>query len=317
MRNLIKYSVFIGFLLMNINVVSGQAKKPTIMVVPSDNWCQINGYMTEIDNQGTLEKNPDYKKALLENSDLQLVISKIEGLMVDRGFPVKSLESSLKSLKDQSSEDAMLTSKSGAEVNESSIDKLKKIAKSDINMQVGWTINQTGPKKSVTIILKGVDSYTDKSIANGTGTGLPSFSAELPVLLEEAVLSQLDNFNAQLQGHFEDILTNGREISLRIKTFSSFDGDLEKEYDGEELGAQIEKWISLNTVQGRFNTTDATESMMLFEQVRIPLYDANNRAIDARGWAKDLQKMLKDKFAITSKLMTKGLGQASLVIGDK
>jgi hypothetical protein len=317
MRNIFKYSVIIIFMVLNTNLIYGQAKKPTIMVVPSDNWCQINGYMTEIDNQGTLEKNPDYKKALLENSDLQLVISKIEGLMVDRGFPVKSLESSLKTLKDQSAEDAMLTSKNGADVNESPIDKLKKIAKSDINMQIGWTINQTGPKKSITIILKGIDSYTDKPIANGTGTGSPSFSAELPVLLEEAVLSQLDNFNAQLQGHFEDMLTNGREISLRIKTFSSFDGDLEKEYEGEELGAIIEKWISGNTVQGRFNTTDATESMMLFEQVRIPLYDANNRAIDARGWAKDLQKMLKDKLTITSKLMTKGLGQASLVIGDK
>ena len=295
----------------------GQVKKPTIMVVPSDVWCSKNGYMSEFDNQGTTERIPDYKRALQENSDLILVISKIGGLMTDRGFSLKMLEGSLKSLQGESAEDAMLTSKNGVEVIESPIDKLKKTAKSDIIMQMTWTINQTGPKKSISFILNGIDSYTDKQVANATGTGAPSFSAELPVLLEEAVLSQLDNFNAQLQAHFEDMQTNGREISLRIKTFSSFDGDLEKEYDGEELGSIIEKWLSLNTVQGRFNTTDATEAMMFFEQVRIPLYDANNRAIDARGWAKDLQKMLKEKYAITSKLMTKGLGQASLVIGDK
>jgi len=317
MRTIFKYSVLIGFLLINNYTVFSQAKKPTIMVVPSDVWCTKNGYMLDYDNQGTIERIPDYKKALQENSDLLLVISKIGGLMADRGFTLKTLEGSLKSLQGESAEDALLTSKGGGEVNESPIDKLKKTAKSDIIMQMTWTINQTGPKKSVTFILNGIDSYTDKQVASASGTGMPSFSAELPVLLEEAVLSHLDNFNSQLQSHFDDMLANGREVSLRIKTFSNFDGDLEKEYDGDELGTQIEKWISQNTVQGRFNTTDATESMMFFEQVRIPLYDSNNRAIDARGWAKDLQKMLKDKYAITAKLMTKGQGQATLVIGDK
>jgi hypothetical protein len=317
MKTLSKYLILICFLLMNISIASGQAKKPTIMVVPSDVWCTKNGYMLNYDNQGSIERIPDYKRALQENSDLLLVVSKIGGLMAERGFALKTLEGSLKSLQSESAEDALLTSKGGAEVNESPIDKLKKTAKADIIMQMTWTINETGPKKSVTFILNGIDSYTDKQIASASGTGAPSFSAELPVLLEEAALSQLDNFNAQLQAHFDDLLANGREISLRIKTFSSFDGDLEKEYGGEELGSIIEKWVSDNTVKGRFNTTDATESMMFFEQVRIPLYDSNNRAIDARGWAKDLQKMLKDKYAITAKLMTKGQGQATIVIGDK
>ncbi|MDP3444403.1 MAG: DUF6175 family protein, partial [Ignavibacteria bacterium] len=305
-----KYIIANLLLLMTL-FAFGQAKKPTIMVVPSDVWCTKNGYILDYDNQGSIERIPDYKMALQENSDLLLVVSKIGGLMADRGFTLKTLEGSLKSLQSESAEDALLTSKNGAEVNESPIDKLKKTAKSDIIMQMTWTINQTGPKKSVTFILNGIDSYTDKQVASASGTGLPSFSAELPVLLEEAVLSQLDNFNSQLQAHFEDLLTNGREVSLRIKTFSNFEGDLENEYEGEELGAIIEKWISLNTVEGRFSTTDATESMMFFEQVRIPLYDSNNRAIDARGWARDLQKMLKDKYAITAKLMTKGQGQAT------
>jgi len=56
---------------------------------------------------------------------------------------------------------------------------------------------------------------------------------------------------------------------------------------------------------------------MLFEQVRIPLYDANNRPVDTRGWARDLQRMLKDRYRVDSKLMTKGLGQASIVVGEK
>lgn len=79
--------------LLSSTVLFGQAKKPTIMIVPSDNWCLTNGYIQVFDNEGKVTKVPDYKKALQENSDLLLVISKINELMADRGFPLKNLES--------------------------------------------------------------------------------------------------------------------------------------------------------------------------------------------------------------------------------
>ena len=314
-----RIKLYMIILIISVNIISiySQAKKPTIMIVPSDNWCLRNGYIQEFNNQGTKIKISDYKRSLQENSDLLLVISKINELMSDRGFPLKNLESVLKTLDNQSAEDAMLTSKSGADINESPIDKLKKTAKADIFMQLTWTINQTGPKKSITFNLQGLDAYTDKQIAGASGTGLPSFSAELPILLEEAVLAHIDNFNAQLQKHFDDLFANGREVSLRIMTFSSFNGDLESEFDGKELNEIIEDWVSANSVKGRFSSTDITENNMLFEQVRIPLYDANNRAVDTRGWARDLQKILSEKYKIVSKLMTRGLGQAQIVIGEK
>ena len=54
-----------------------QAKKPTLMVVPSDAWCISNGYVTVYDNQGTETKIPDYKAAFQSDMDLALAISKI------------------------------------------------------------------------------------------------------------------------------------------------------------------------------------------------------------------------------------------------
>jgi len=301
-----------------VSFAFGQAKKPTIMVVPSDVWCNKNGYMMEFDNQGTKVKIPDYKKAFQENADLLQVVAKINGLMADRGFPLKNMESAIKTLESESAENAMLNSKTGAGVVESPIDKLKKVAKADIIMQLTWTVTTVGPKKQVTFTLQGLDSYTDKQVATATGTGAPSFSAELPVLLEEAVLAHIDNFNASLQAHFDDMFANGREIIVRIKKFDSWSGDLEKEYDGKELNSIIEDWISANTVKNRFSTTDSTENMMLFEQVRIPLYDATGKATDARGFLKGLQTFLKNApYAIPNKLMMKGLGQAVIVLGEK
>ena len=70
--------------LFGMNVALGQAKKPTIMVVPSDNWCILNGYFMEFDNQGTKDKIPDYKKALKENTDLLSVIK--EKIFINQGY---------------------------------------------------------------------------------------------------------------------------------------------------------------------------------------------------------------------------------------
>lgn len=310
---------FIALLLLGATTLAfSQAKKPILMVVPSDVWCNTNGYMMEFDNQGTKVKIPDYKRAFQENADLLLVIAKLGELMAERGFPLESMEGALKTLASESAEDAMLTSKTGAGVSESPIDKLKKTAKADIWMQVTWTINQIGPKKSITFILQGLDAYTDKQIAGASGTGNELIGATLPVMLQTAVLSHLDNFNVQLMAHFDDMFANGREIIIRIKKFDSWDGDLEKEYDGKELNSYIEEWLTKNCVKGRFSATESTENMMLFKQVRIPMFNEANVAIDAKGFCKGLQGYLKkEPFLITNKLMMKGLGQASIVLGEK
>lgn len=310
-----KYLILLLGLCISTYVFS-QAKKPTLMVVPSDLYCNQHGYMQRFDNQGQMEMVPDYKRALQSDPQLLTGITVIGQMMADRGFPLKLMEQELKSLNQESAEDALLTSKSGAEIAESPVDRLKKSSKSDIILQVTWLVNKTGPKYSLTFNLQGIDAYTNKQIAACQGTGDPTFSAELPVLIEESVANHLETFTAQLQNHFDDMFDNGREITLRVKTWDDSEYDLESEFNGEELSDIIEDWVSANTVKGRFNTTDATENFMYFEQVRIPLFDENQRALDARRWTRDLINMLKT-YGIPAKLMMKGLGQATIVIGGK
>jgi len=317
-----KTLLIFSLILMGASLSFGQkAKKPTLMVVPSDNWCISNGYFLEFDNQGTKEKIPDYKKALQENSDIMLVIASINDMMAERGFPLKNLESAMKTLAANAAEDNMRSSKeSGMGVSESPVDALKKVAKADIIIQLSWTINQTGPKKSITFILQGLDSYTDKQIAGANGTGAPSFSAEVPVLLKEAVTAHIDNFSGRLQDHFNDMFANGREIIVRVQKWDDWDGDLESEYgdDDDELGEIIENWIEDNTVEGRFSTADMTENMALFEQVRIPMFNEKGRAMDARKFVKGLSKVLKNEpYLIPNKVVMKGLGRATIILGGK
>lgn len=300
-----------------------QARKPTLMVVPSDRWCNEHGYMQTFDNQGTTTYVPNYQKAFITDKDLNNVIGKINLLMAQQRFPLKDMQQLLKNVEQSNAESSLLTSKtSGAMLAETDRDRLLRRAKCDILLELDWNVNQTGPRTSITYNLQAKDSYSGKAVAGAQGTGLPSVSAELPVLLEEAVQDHMDSFTAQLQTHFDDLLKNGREVVICIRVFDNGSGiDLEKEYNGEELSEIITNWLDAHTVNHRFSKGEASEDMLDFEQVRIPLYKEVNgrqRAIDTDDFVRELRKYLKQApYNIESKIVNQGLGKCTLVLGEK
>lgn len=317
-----KKLIFLIALVAGSLLVTGQAKKPTIMVVPSDNWCIKNGYTQMFDEMGTAKTLPDYKMALQNETDLLMTISKINTMMADRGFPLVNLETALKNMEQEGAEIAMLGSKSGGSIAENPIDVLQRTANADIVIQLTYVINQVGPQRSITFMLQGLDTYTNKQIAGAQGTGLSSYATETPVLLEEAVLSHIDDFNSRLQDHFNDLFENGREIVFQTRVFDTSPIDLEEEfiYNGEtlELGEIIEDWVAENTVQNRFNTSTYTQNVIRFDQVRIPLYDERGRANDTRRWIRDLRTLLTGApFNQVCKIYTRGLGEVWLIVGEK
>jgi hypothetical protein len=306
-------------LFTTVGVAFSQAKKPTLMILPSDNWCEQRYFMTEFDNQGTKQKVPNYKQAFQEDTEIGQVISKIGGLMIDRGFPLKDVEQELKAIEARTAESNMTSSTSSvSSISESPLDKLKNRAKADILIQIWWKVNKTEQGKSVSFILEAFDAYTSKRIASSTGNGTPNTTDIIPVLLQNAILANIDPFAAQLQSHFDDMFNNGREILLTVKKWESWDKNLETEINGDEIKNHIYDWVEKNAVKGRFNESSSTENRIDYEQVRIPLFDERNRALDARQFAINLQKYLKAApYNFEVKLMTRGLGEAILVLGEK
>ena len=318
MNKKLSYLLLIAFLSIT-TVFFAQAKKPTLMILPSDNWCEQRIFMTEFDNQGTKQKVPNYKQAFQEDTEIGQVISKIGSLMIDRGFPLKDAEQELKAIEQRAAEDNMTSSTtSGAGLSESPLDKLKNRAKADIVIQIWWKVTKSDQGKVVSFVLEAFDAYTSKRIAAASGNGTPNATDIVPVLLQNAILANIDTFAAPLQSHFDAMFTNGREIRLTVRKWNSWDKDLETEIDGEEITDHITNWMDTNTVQGRFNKSEATENIIRFEQVRIPLVDDKNKALDARDFGKKLQKHLKAApYNFEVKLMTRGLGEAILVLGEK
>lgn len=285
------------------------------MVLPSDNWCEQRYFMTEFDNQGTKQRVPDYKLAFQQDNELGQVITKLNSLLIRKGFNPKVAEQELKSIEAKTAEGNMTKSvASGAQIYQSQLDKIRNRVKMDIIIQIWWKVNND---KSVSFTLEAFDAYTNKSIAAETFNALPSEDI-IPIKLENAISNSFDPFLNDLQNHFEDLLLNGREILITLKRWDNWENNFETEINGEELTDYINKWMNENTVNNKFSRIEATENLIIFEQVRIPIYDKNNYPMDAREFAKGLQKYLKkEPFKYEVKLMQRGLGEAILILGEK
>ena len=295
-----------------------QEKKPTIMILPSDNWCNQRYFTKSFENQGSIVKVPDYQRAFTEDLELPQVISKIGGVLTGLGYSFKDAEQEIKNLAQRQAEDNVMTSKtSGANIAESPLDILKRRIKSDIILQLWWNVTKDPNGKIVSFTIEAFDAYTSKRIATSTGNSKPSTDA-LPIMLETAVRENFKEFDKQLDKWYADQNKNGREIALTVRCWDNWENDLETEYDGDELTDVIQNWIRNNTVNGSFNLSDGTESFAQFEQVRIPLKDKNGNGLDARGFATNLRKYLsKAPYNITSKVVVRGLGEAILILGEK
>ena len=316
------------FLIMSVAVMA-QAKKPTIMVIPSDAYCSRNGYTTEwIDENGNKNVVSDIANLFKQDDieDLRLVISELSQIMAERGFPLKDLEQTLKSIQQETVEMSLLeSSSSGDYITETMLDKVKRTAKADIILDLDYTIMKKGPQRYISYNMRGLDAYTNKVIAANSGVGNPSTSAPVNLLLEEAVINYMDSFCAQLMSHFEDMAANGREVVVKLRVWDNADVDFEAEFDFEddylELTDIISYWMEDNTVNHAPTRTNATATYLVFEQVRIPLYKERNgrqSALDARGFANGLRSYLKkEPFLIESKIYERGLGEVWIILGEK
>ena len=305
-------------LLVSSSIYSQTAKKPTIMILPSDNWCVQRYFTQEFSNQGQTVRIPNYQQAFQEDIEIGTVISKVGGLLTGMGYSIKDAEQGIKSLATREAEDNVTMSKtSGASLAETPLDILKRRLKSDIVIQIGWNLNREANGRSATFNIEAFDSYTNKRIASSTGTTNAS-NEPIAVILEQGVKQNIVEFDKLLVQWYNDQLKNGREIVLTVRCWDNWDKDLETEYDGDELTDCIQNWINDHTVNNAFNLSDGTEKIAQFEQVRIPLFDDKGKAMDARAFATELRKHLqKPPYNITSKVIVRGLGEAVLVLGEK
>ena len=296
-----------------VSSLLAQAVQPSLMVFPSRAWCHQNGFeKVVVKANGKEVRVQEYDKAFIDNKDLGPAVRTIGKMMQDRGFQLVDLETSLASQELESA----LDNAGDEDIDVSAYDKLLETAGPDIALHINYYTETQGPRVTLFYDLTAFDAYTNKQVAS---TGLisygPVMSAPLQTLIQSALLSSIDAFNAQLMQHFMDMQEKGREISVRINTFSGWEDGLETEVNGRELTEILEEWMTNNCVAGRNHQKTASETSMYYDSARIPLFNENGKAVQAKQWLNGLRKYLKT-LNVPSKVKTRGLGQAQLIIGE-
>ena len=306
--------LFLSFLAFaTVSSLLAQAVQPSLMVFPSRAWCHQNGFeKVVVKANGKEVRVQEYDKAFIDNKDLGPAVRTIGKMLQDRGFQLVDLEAQLAS---QDLESA-LDNAGDEDIEVSAYDKLLETAGPDIALHINYYTETQGPRITLFYDLTAFDAYTNKQVAS---TGLisygPVMSAPLQTLIQSALLSIIDAFNAQLMQHFMDMQEKGREISVRINTFSGWEDGLETEVNGRELTEILEEWMTNNCVAGRNHQKAASETSMYYDSARIPLFNENGKAVQAKQWLNGLRKYLKT-LNVPSKVKTRGLGQAQLIIGE-
>lgn len=74
--NRFRFYIEVVCLFITLPFFAQQAKKPTLMILPSDNRCTVRYFTKTYDNQGGKVVSADYCRAFLEDSELSPVINK-------------------------------------------------------------------------------------------------------------------------------------------------------------------------------------------------------------------------------------------------
>lgn len=294
------------------------AAPPKLMILPDKTWCVEKGYYTETERNGKVRQTEDYDKALIDKDfvNVQTVIAQV---MAERGFPVVSALAQQESDdEDEMLDEAFEGAETGSGVQTNSFDEIVKRAKPDITLKIGWNVNAAGSLYSADVRMDAIDTYSNKQVAPiAAQTGEVRRTVPLGVAIKGSMAQNMDNFCSTLMSYFDDIQTNGREIRLDVRIVDNGAGTtMNQEFNGEELGSIIYKWVNDNTVNNQFSERSSGRNMLRYDQVRIPLKGSDGRALDAKRWAAGLQKLLKN-LGLTAENASPSLGTARIYIGEK
>ncbi len=328
MKNIIKYTLVLLFSLMG-TIAFSQAKKPTIMVVPSDTWCIEKGYTVDFDNYGTIEKKPDHEAAVLD-PEMRLVVAKIGEMMSQNDYPLERLDATFKAIETTEGKLKYMTGRDGGQIVQSPLERVMQTARPDIQLEFYYKENKLGPMHSVSFEMTAIDPYTRTQVASSSGTSEMEGSAtELQMMLQKEISKHFEVFSGQLQAHFNDLFNNGREIFVDFRITDASDFDFYSLVDGGDFCEVIEDIMAEKTVNGRFNLLTQDERVMSFNRVRIPMF-LNDRAVDAQGWVRRelvrelRRRMMVDpqasgsnpemKLNINPKVIHEGLGRVTVIL---
>lgn len=286
--------------------------KPEIMVIPSDQTLQQFGCLKTRRIDGEKYQERDYTKYLINDENFKPIVANIQDRFNDADYPLNDFEQTLKSVNNRNAADIADNVAKDAKT------RLMAVATPDIVLELDYSISSDYTKsnsseKEVRYLLSAIDAYTNKVVGTIQADGMKGENGV--ALLSADLDKKMPNLMADIQKYFNDILTRGREITVRINVAGDSNQKLSDEsIEGDSYADEIMDYIKTHTVKGAYKLQSNTGDQLTFTNVRIKVLNDDGTQYGVYDWTRDLQKYLKKNLGLSSENRSQGLGEVVLTV---
>lgn len=293
-----------------VNVI--EQAKPTLMVIPSDQFLQRGGWLQTKQYNGKTVYIRDYTGFVLNNTNNKNVVRAIQNFFISQGYPLTDLEQSIKSLNVQENmDDADGIMKDAKTL-------LVEMVRPDIILEFDFDmknekVSRTTTKPVIDYSMAALDAFSNKSVASFVKTGI---YGDFDAYLEGQLPKDLPDYVNQIQNYFKDIIVNGRDITFRVAIDGNCAINLSDEYNdmGDTYGDWVREWVKVNAKNGSAALNRNTDKEMFYTSVRVTNNADDGTQFNAYDFANAFRKEFTKTFQIKSVNTTQGLGDASIRI---
>ena len=291
---------------------------PQIMVIPGDQTLQnFKCLKTETANGRTYVVR-DFNNYLLKDDRAKRIISTIQDEFNAQNYPLSDFEQTLKQLDTQEALDMA----DGFEKDAKTM--LLTVAQPDIILELTYDTsrdkismtshNYSGRgEKNVSFTLNALDAYTNKVVATMTASNIKGESTTETI--QESIKEGMPKFQQDITKYFSDILTRGRDITVRIAVEKGCNVNLSDEsVEGDTYADWIMDYIKTHTVKGAYKLQRNTDKELYFVNCRIKLLNKDGTQYGVYDWTRDLQKNLRKNLGLKCTNKAQGLGEVLISV---
>lgn len=296
----------------NTSVNAIQQALPTLMVLPSDNLMKSSGALTTHTVNGKNVVVRDYNKFFTSNKDNKALISVIQNAFVQVNYPIQDLEQTLKQLETQDALDMV----DGMEKDAKTI--LLTVAQPDMIIELDYNSSfdmrkPVNEARTMSYTLNVIDSYTSTVISSTSESGLSGESVS--TILSTSLQKSAKKLTLEIQKAFSDILTRGRNVTVRIAIGAGCDFSLSDEsIIDEPYSDWIVDYIKTHTVKGAYKMQRNTDKELYFVNCRIPLLNEDGTQYGVYDWARDMSRSIRKNLGVKATNKSQGLGEILITL---
>ena len=289
-----------------------QQALPTLMVLPSDNLMKNSGALTTQTINGKSVVMRDYNKFFTSNKDNKAIISVIQNAFVQVSYPIQDLEQTLKQLETQEALDMV----DGMEKDAKTM--LLTVAQPDMIIELDYNSSFDMKKpvneaRTISYTLNVIDSYTSTVISSTSETGLTGENTAS--ILSAGLEKSAKKMTSEIQNAFSDILTRGRNVTVRIAVGAGCDFSLNDDSIVDEPYSDwIVDYIKTHTVKGAYKMQRNTDKELYFVNCRIPLLNEDGTQYGVYDWARDMSKSIRKNLGVKATNKSQGLGEILITL---